>query len=52
MLIKDIDIETIILLLKEIPDEKQYLTHSIVLAKGRYKYKNSVLNRLKRLING
>jgi len=52
MLVQDIDIETIVFLLKEMPNEKEYLTHSIVLAKGRYKYKKSVLNRLKRLING
>lgn len=52
MLIQDINIETIIALLKELPNDKQYLTHSIVLAKGRYKCRPSVFNRIKKLING
>jgi hypothetical protein len=52
MLVQDINIETIVTLLKELPNQKQYLTHSIILAKGRYKYNNSVYNRIKRLING
>ena len=52
MIVKDINIESLFSLLKELPNEKQYLTHSIILAKGRYKYRPSIFGRIKKLING
>lgn len=52
MLVQDINMEVIVYLLKELPNDKKYYTHSIILAKGFYKYKKSVFNRLKKLING
>lgn len=52
MLIQDINIEAVVALLKEVPNDKKYLTHSIVLAKGMYKYRPSVFNRIKKFING
>lgn len=49
MLVQDINMEVIVYLLKELPNEKKYYTHSIILAKGYYKYKKSVFNRLKKI---
>ena len=52
MIVQDIQIETLFSFLKELPNEKQYLTHSIMLAKGRYKCRPSIFGRIKKLING
>lgn len=52
MIIKEIKFKEIIELLKHLPKTKEYTTHSIATARGKYRYKNSFINRLKKLING
>ncbi len=52
MLVQDINIETIKVFLKELPKGKEFRTPSIEIARGKYKYKNTWFNRIKRLING
>ena len=51
-MINEINIETIVLFLRELPKEKEYNTPSIELARGKFKYKNTWFNRIKKLING
>lgn len=45
-------IETIVLFLKELPKGKEYETEAIKVARGKYKYKNTLINRVKKLIYG
>lgn len=45
-------IETIVLFLKELPKGKEYETEAIKVARGKYKYKNTLIKRVKRLIYG
>ena len=45
-------IETIVLFLKELPKGKEYETEAIKVARGRYKYKNTLIKRVKKLIYG
>ena len=45
-------IETIVLFLKELPKGKEYETEAIKVARGKYKYKNTLLKRVKKLIYG
>jgi len=52
MIIQDINIPAIRLMLKELPKEKKYNTNPIAIARGLYKYNNSIYKRIKRLING
>ena len=47
-----INFDSVIALLKLLPKEKQYRTSYIDVARGRYLYKKSLLNRLKKFING
>lgn len=51
-MITELPIETIVLFLRELPREKEYNTPSIELARGKFKYKNTWFNRIKKLING
>lgn len=51
-MIKELPVETIILFLKELPKGKEYETEAIKVARGKYKYKNTLINRVKRLIYG
>jgi hypothetical protein len=51
-MVNDLKIETIVLFLRELPKEKAYNTSSIELARGKFKYKNTWFNRIKKLING
>ena len=51
-MIIELPIETIVLFLKELPKEKEYETEAIKIARGKYKYKNTLLRRLKKLIYG
>ena len=51
-MVNDLPIETIVLFLKELPKERVYNTPSIELARGKFKYKNTWFNRIKKLING
>jgi len=46
----ELPIEAIVLLLKELP--KEYETKAIGVARGKYKYKNTFLKRVKKLIYG
>ena len=48
----ELPIENIVLLLKELPKGKQYETDAIEVARGKFKYKNTLLKRLKKLIYG
>ena len=48
----ELPIEAIVLFLKELPKEKQYQTEAINVARGKYKYKNTLLKRVKKLIYG
>jgi len=48
----ELPVEIIVLFLKELPKKKEYNTTSIEIARGKYKYKNTWFNRIKRLING
>ena len=45
-------IETIVLFLKELPKGKEYETEAIKVARGKYKYKNTLLKRVKKIIYG
>jgi len=45
-------IEAIVLFLKELPKGKEYETEAIKVARGKYKYKNTLIKRVKRLIYG
>jgi|LakMenEpi03Aug12_release.lakeMendotaPanAssembly.Ray.scaffolds.fasta_scaffold2019438_2 hypothetical protein len=51
-MITELPIETIVLFLKELPKGKEYETDAIRVARGKYKYKNTLLKRLKKLIYG
>jgi hypothetical protein len=51
-MIKELGIESIIFFLKELPKEGQYETEAIKVARGKYKYKNTLIKRVKRLIYG
>lgn len=48
----ELPIEAIVLFLKELPKKKEYETEAIKVARGKYKYKNTLLKRVKRLIYG
>ncbi len=48
----ELPIESIVFLLKELPKGKKYQTDAIEVARGKYKYKNTLLKRLKKLIYG
>ena len=48
----ELNIESIVFLLKELPKERQYQTEVIRVARGKYKYKNTLLKRVKKLIYG
>lgn len=52
MIVEDVNMETIKVFLKELPKGKEFCTPSIEIARGKFKYKNTWLNRIKRLING
>lgn len=52
MLVKDINIELVKVLLKELPSKKKYLTPSIAIARGMYRHRGSLYQRFKRFING
>lgn len=45
-------IETIVLFLRELPKGKEYETEAIKVARGKYKYKNTFIKGVKRLIYG
>jgi len=45
-------IENIVLFLKELPKGKEYETEAIKVARGKYKYKNTLIKRVKKLIYG
>jgi hypothetical protein len=45
-------IETVVLFLKELPKGKEYETEAIKVARGKYKYKNTLLKRVKKIIYG
>ena len=51
-MINSLQIETIVIFLKELPRKREYNTSSIELARGKFKYKNTWFNRIKKLING
>ena len=51
-MVTELPIETIVLFLRELPRKKEYLTPSIEAARGKFKYKHTWFNRIKRLING
>jgi hypothetical protein len=48
----ELPVESIVLFLKELPKGKEYETDAIRVARGKYKYKNTLLKRLKKLIYG
>lgn len=52
MLVQDINIETVTVFLKHLPNKKKYLTPSIAIARGMYRRKGSLYQRFKRFING
>ena len=52
MTVNNIDLETIIKLLKSLPKEKEYKTETILFARGKYKYHTSLIKSLKQIING
>ena len=45
-------IENIVLFLKELPKGREYETEAIKVARGKYKYKNTLIKRVKKLIYG
>lgn len=49
---KELGIETVVLFLKELPKGKEYETEIIKIARGKYKYKNTLIKRVKKLIYG
>ena len=49
---RELGIETIIFFLKELPRESKYETEAIKVARGKYKYKNTLLKRVKKIIYG
>ena len=51
-MITELPIESIVLFLKELPKGKEYETNAINIARGKYKYKNTLIKRIKRLIYG
>lgn len=51
-MITELPIESIVFLLKELPKGKEYETKLIRIARGEYKYKNTLIKRIKRLIYG
>jgi hypothetical protein len=50
-MVNELSIETIVLFLRELPRKKEYNTPSIELARGKFKYKNTWFNRIKKLIH-
>ena len=46
-MINEINIKSIVELLKFIPDKKEYTTSNIEFARGKYKYKPSFFQKLK-----
>lgn len=50
MMIQDINIENIVVLLKELPNTKKYRTPTIAIARGLNSCKGSLYQRLKRII--
>ena len=48
----ELPIENIVLFLKELPKKNEYETELIKVARGKYKYKNTLLKRVKKLIYG
>jgi hypothetical protein len=51
-MVTEIKFKEIIDMLNTLPKEKVYTTDSIQVARGRYRYKGSLLKRLKKLIYG
>ena len=51
-MITELPIEAIVFFLKELPKGKEYETEAIKVARGKYKYKNTLLKRVKKLIYG
>jgi len=51
-MVTELPIETTVLFLRELPKKKEYKTEAIEIARGKFKYKNTWFNRIKRLING
>ena len=52
MIPTEIKFKETIELLRALPKKNIYTTYSISVARGRHKYKGSLLKRLKQLING
>lgn len=52
MLIQDINIPAIKQMLNDLPKEKKYSTNPIAIARGLYKYENSIFKRIKKLMYG
>jgi hypothetical protein len=49
--LQDIQIQAIVTLLKELPKQKEFSTHTIEVARGKYKHKGGFFKRIKKLIN-
>ena len=48
----ELPVELIVLFLNELPKVKEYETEAIKIARGKYKYKNTLIKRVKKLIYG
>ena len=48
----ELPIEIIVLFLKELSREEKYETEAIRVARGKYKYKNTLIKRVKKIIYG
>jgi len=48
----ELPIETIVLFLRELPRKKEYNTFTIEAARGKFHYKDTWLDKIKKLING
>jgi hypothetical protein len=48
----ELPVELIVLFLNELPKGKEYETEIIKIARGKYKYKNTLIKRVKKLIYG
>lgn len=48
----ELQIEAIVLFLKELPKGREYETEAIKVARGKYKYKNTLIKRVKKIIYG
>ena len=49
---RELGIEAIIFFLKELPKGEKYETEAIKVARGKYKYKNTLIKRVKKIIYG